>query len=187
MLLEYFDKKVPNVSLFMNDETDFESDMRDILNDVNYIIIKVNDGGDDSKDDMYDKIDDEYGFKKWKKKCESDCNNANIIETDDVIELLHNYIIRQKFTTKINNDYLNIFRGNDETYVDIDGLSKKLNGYYNLIFKRYPEDRNEWSKFLNFVQDSGIITPITKNKLIETYGENGDKTEIGNQAVETIQ
>lgn len=186
MLLEYFDKKAPNISLFMNDETDFESDMRDTLNDVNYIVIKIN-GSDDSEDDKYEKVDDEFGFKKWKRVCKSDCDSTQLIEIGDVIELLHNYIIRQKFTTKINNDYLNIFRGNDETYVDIDGLSKKLNGYYNLIFKRYPEDRNEWSKFLNFVQDSGIITPITKNKLIETYGENGDKTEIGNQAVETIQ
>lgn len=165
MILEYFDKKTPNIDTFtLNDE--FTSDMYDILNNINYIVI--------SDVLVYTKIYDKFGFIKW--KCVYD---DIIIEQSDLIYIIHDYVIDNMYNLKINDDYLNITNKPNNTYLDIDELYQKLVNYYNIIFNSLPNDNEKFNIYVNSLENAGIIDSITKNKILKLYGEDYTETEIG--------
>lgn len=163
---KYYNNTIPNAQSFFENNFGFESDIRQIINDVETIMI------DDSSNNTqeYKKTHDKYGFEKW--ILQSD-GSETLLDIDDIVKVLFKYIIKNRYITKTNSTHLNIFRGNKDIYFDLDGTYHKFIKMYDTIFKSEP-NRESWVKYVNFLQDASIIKPLEKNQLIYHHEKNGN-------------
>ena len=181
---------IPNVYRYLKesieDDTDDDFDknyeLTELLNNVDTVIIEH-----DNNEYKYIKSYDKFGFIQWEyQNADNLEEDKTYMNVDDLINIIHRYTVKQHYNIKKNDNFLNI-RKTDFTNADVD-VEKLYNAFikfYEEIFKRTPLDPKEFSKYMGYVFDSGLIDYITKDKIIIKHGENGNKAQDGIEGNET--
>lgn len=163
---------------YYEDEENKNYDLTELLNNINTVIIK-------HYDDIYKylKSYDKFGFVQW---VQQNDDEKSYYITEDMIEIIKRYTVSQHYNMKKIDDFLNISKDDfKEGEVNINHLYNTFMNFYNTIFERTPKDLEDFTNFINYAFDSGLVDYIEKDKIIKKYGENGNQVQAGTEGQQT--